>query len=232
MDYQATAINVHRLNLDRLRDSPGLLYDVAFFAGQVQHLLECETSDLFNEMKAAFEAFYEAYCEESGEYINIELYMDDITKGLEIGALYPVSKLIPGKRFQNNFLVKKGTKGNPLEEAQRITEECNPLYVEHGIVPYWMMLEIQRQLKKNTTMRDALADLIYFRFPRSPDYHFYFLDHWGRDRTKKIFVTEPYNLDEERVNIFCRKMGAAYRLGPHAYHHPHTTRVEIFQVLG
>jgi hypothetical protein len=187
------------------------LYPGAFFAGQVQQLIRLEPSVMFNEIKAAFlERIRGTDDAVLAEPDRLPLYMVDVTAGLEIGANYPVTTV----------------------RAGQTARQLNPLAVTWHHFPGWLRARLRWRFGPRVELLDGFSRIV--SSIRGMNLFESCFDHWGSDRTDRIFISEPYNYsthDEEAIREFCETVKARYRIRPHPFHHPNTTRIEMGMFL-
>src|ERR1019366_4603395 len=98
MTYKDAAIDLHELNLRRLAaGNVRHLYQIGFYAEQVQRLIKADTTLLFEDIKAAFIRSIElGNCDaEFSDPDRLPVYLEDISAGLANGAYYPVAVVHP-----------------------------------------------------------------------------------------------------------------------------------------
>jgi hypothetical protein len=211
MTSKDAAIHIHELNLRRLiGGNIRHLYQVGFYAGQIQRLIKADATALFEEMKAAFMRSIELGNSdaEPSDPDRLPLYLEDITAGLANGACYPVTEVPPSST----------------------RESLNPLRVYGHKLPKWLVMKLKvryRGMAQNMAFQCAVESI-----PGVENFFQSGFDHWGKDQTGELLVTEPYDWSPHKEGVmrhFSQNMGARYRICKHPFHHQKTTRIEIGQ---
>lgn len=209
MSSADNAMTLFRKNLEEICAGKGYcLYQGAFYAGQVQRLMQVPSDVLFNEMRAAFlmgiKGTEDAHIADDQE--RLALYTEDISEGLKAGAQFPVT------------VIRTPTDINNL----------NPLRVNWHAFPTWLRVHLKQSFNRRTHPLAAFEGIV--GGITGHDLFSSAFDHWGSDVTDTLLISEPYDFkqhDGEFFQKFCDRVNASYRLAPVPYHHHRTQRVEI-----